>query len=80
MNGRFYAPIVEIDHRGISWHRSTRCHPDRHPDCVEAAYDGRLVRIRDSKAPSEGELQLSQDTWHSFLHRVHETHAHDSGT
>jgi hypothetical protein len=68
MNGRFNAPIAEIDHRGLSWHRSGRCHPDRHPDCVEAAYDGQAVRLRDSKAPSEGELRLPRDAWRDFLH------------
>ncbi|WP_312024823.1 DUF397 domain-containing protein [Amycolatopsis balhimycina] len=73
MNGRFAAPIAEVDHRGLSWHRSARCHPDDHPDCVEAAYDGCSVHVRDSKAPAHGELRLPPDSWRGFLRLLDDT-------
>ena len=67
MTGRFGAPVVEMDRNGLVWHRSSRCNPDRHPTCVEAAFEGHAVYVRDSKASTHGELCLRVDTWSGFL-------------
>ncbi|MDS0139239.1 DUF397 domain-containing protein [Amycolatopsis sp. CM201R] len=70
MNGRLGAPIIEVDERGITWHRSSRSHPTAKPECTEVALDGEIVRVRDSKSPRSGELHLSHTAWRGLVRRL----------
>ncbi|WP_396135116.1 DUF397 domain-containing protein [Amycolatopsis sp. A133] len=70
MTGRFDAPIAEFDQHGIAWHRSSRSHPTTEPKCAEAALDGEIVRVRDSKSPRSGELQFSHGAWEHLTRRL----------
>jgi hypothetical protein len=75
MTGRLDAPIIEVDERGITWHRSSRSHPTTEPKCAEVALDGAIVRVRDSKSPRSGELHLSHTVWRGLVHLLSATAA-----
>nr|WP_143268660.1 DUF397 domain-containing protein [Amycolatopsis vastitatis] len=70
MTGRFEAPVIEVDERGLAWHRSSRCHPTTEPKCTEVALDGKIVRVRDAKSTQSGELHVSRTGWRALLRRL----------
>lgn len=48
----------------FSWVKSSASHPD---NCVEVAFVGEDVWVRDSKAPDEGALCFTRAEWDAFL-------------
>ncbi|GAB1511915.1 DUF397 domain-containing protein [Actinophytocola sp. KF-1] len=52
----------------LSWRKSSRSSQDgSNGNCVEVAFDGRSVAVRDSKSPDQGMLVLPEAGWTSFL-------------
>jgi hypothetical protein len=52
------------DHPAVLWRRSQACNP---VECVEVAFCGDRVLVRDSKQPEAGVLAFSRDEWRAFL-------------
>lgn len=50
-----------------NWTRSTFCADHA---CIEVAFTGSGVMLRDSKAPDRPALQFSADEWESFLDAI----------
>jgi hypothetical protein len=48
----------------LVWRRSTFC---TESGCLEVAYSGDVVFIRDSQSPGDTPLKLSFSTWRAFL-------------
>jgi len=58
--------ITEIDQSRAEWRKSS--YSSRSGNCVEVARNmPGLVAIRDSQAPDEAKLVVSQETWRVFL-------------
>ncbi len=55
------AELVDMTWRKSSWSGTNG-------NCVEIAFPGLSVAVRDSKSPDRGTLVLSAATWASFLH------------
>lgn len=72
MTGRFDAPIAEVDAMGVTWRRSSRCHPTHDPKCTEVALDDEVVRIRDSKTPWTGDLRMNKEGWKGLVRHLAE--------
>ena len=52
----------------LSWRKSSRSSQDgSNSACVEVAFDGPSVALRDSKSPDRGNLVLPLSGWTSFL-------------
>jgi hypothetical protein len=49
----------------LVWHRSTFCTSS---GCVEVAFPGSTVLVRDSDSPDGPVLEYSDSVWHAFLH------------
>ncbi|MFJ7219430.1 DUF397 domain-containing protein [Amycolatopsis sp. NPDC098790] len=80
MTGRLDAPAITVENRGISWLRSSRCHPTNDPKCTEVALTGTIIRVRDSKSLQAGELHVSRSSWAQFLRQLSATAGrNDSG-
>jgi hypothetical protein len=59
---------MEIDsNSAVKWKKSSR---SAGGNCVEVAIMPTAVLIRDSKAPAEGSLTFSSDSWASFIQAV----------
>jgi hypothetical protein len=56
----------------LAWRKSARSGVNGGA-CVEVAFDGRSVLIRDSKNRTSSSLIMSVDAWHSFLRWIKET-------
>jgi hypothetical protein len=56
----------------LTWRR-----PCGNGACVEWAFSGDEVHVRDSKDPSGPRLTFSSEEWAAFLHGVRTTHDHD---
>lgn len=55
------------------WRKSSRSNGQA--NCVEIAYHGANVALRDSKDPSDGPvLRFTEGTWQSFITRVEHDH------
>lgn len=52
------------DQPAVLWRRSRACNP---LECVEVAFCGDRVLVRDSKQPEAGVLAFSRDEWRAFL-------------
>ncbi|WP_020666761.1 DUF397 domain-containing protein [Amycolatopsis nigrescens] len=50
------------------WRKSS--HSSKEVECVEVALDKDCVRVRDSKNPGIGTLNLPHNTWSAFLSQV----------
>ena len=58
--------ITEIDQSRAEWRKSS--YSSQSGNCVEVARNmPGLVAIRDSQAPDEAKLVVSQETWRVFL-------------
>ena len=51
----------------LVWRRSTFC---TDTGCVEVAFSGSTVLVRDSKFPDGPVLKCSDSVWHAFLYAV----------
>ncbi|WP_460394568.1 DUF397 domain-containing protein [Actinophytocola sediminis] len=52
----------------MSWRKSSRSSQNgSNGDCVEVAFSGPAVAVRDSKSPSVGVLVFPSPEWTSFL-------------
>lgn len=51
----------------LIWRKSSACDPD---GCVEVAFGGGGVRVRDSKRPTEPNVAFCPETWSHFLHNL----------
>jgi hypothetical protein len=50
------------------WRKSSHSGGGQNGSCVEVAFAGPSVAVRDSKAPHSGALVVSSEVWRSFLH------------
>jgi hypothetical protein len=58
-----------VDLTDACWRTSTySTGSGQNGDCVEVAFTGPSVAVRDSKAPNSGALVVSPEVWCSFLH------------
>lgn len=53
----------------LAWRRSSRSGGGSDGNCVEVAFVGLAVAVRDSKSPAAGTLAFPATGWHSFLRR-----------
>lgn len=52
----------------LIWRKSSRSSQDgSNGNCVEVAFAGPAVAVRDSKSPSEGTLSFPTEGWTAFL-------------
>jgi hypothetical protein len=59
---------MEIDSNSpVKWKKSSK---SAGGNCVEVAMVATAVLVRDSKAPTEGGLTFSSDSWASFIQAV----------
>lgn len=59
---------VEVSTVGLAWRKSSRSGQDHtNGNCVEIAFDGLTVGLRDSKSPDQGVLVVPHSSWMSFL-------------
>src|SRR5262245_10170039 len=59
---------IEVSTVALVWRKSSRSTQDgSNGNCVEVAYDGPAVALRDSKSPDRGNLVLPLSGWTSFL-------------
>lgn len=57
-----------VDHTRLAWRKSSRSGgTGSGGDCVEIAFAGPAVAVRDSKNPTAGTLTVPAAGWHSFL-------------
>lgn len=60
-----------VDLSDLAWRKSSRSSQDgSNGDCVEVAFTGPAVAVRDSKCTNEGVLVIPAPGWSSFLHNV----------
>lgn len=53
----------------LAWRKSSRSTQNgSNGNCVEVAFSGLSVAVRDSKSPERGTLVLSSSGWTGFLH------------
>ena len=55
-----------VDLAGLSWRKSSRSGSGDEDNCVEVAFAGPAVAVRDSKSPSAGALVLPAAGWGQF--------------
>jgi len=51
----------------LVWRKSTFC---ANGACVEVAFDGDLVALRDSKNPNLGAIQVTRGQWTDFVRGI----------
>ena len=53
----------------VAWRKSSYSGTNEGSDCVEVAFPGD-VAVRDSKAPSDGQLSVAAPAWRAFVERL----------
>ncbi|WP_342749806.1 DUF397 domain-containing protein [Umezawaea tangerina] len=56
-----------MDASRLAWRKSSRSGGGSNDACVEVAFAGNVVAIRDSKNPAVGMLSFPAEHWKSFL-------------
>ena len=56
-----------VDLSGARWRKSSRSGPGTNDACVEVAFAGSAVAVRDSKNPAAAPLVFPALTWSAFL-------------
>lgn len=56
-----------VDLSGLAWRRSSRSGGGSSANCVEIAFAGPAVAVRDSKRPGAGVLVFPKTSWAGFL-------------
>lgn len=59
--------VSTVDLSGLAWRKSTRSGGGSNTNCVEVAFAGSAVAVRDSKSPNAGVVVLPPAGWRSFL-------------
>jgi Domain of unknown function (DUF397) len=59
--------VSTVDLSGLAWRRSSRTGGGSNTNCVEVAFAGSAVVVRDSKSPSGGVLIVPAAGWRSLL-------------
>lgn len=55
-----------VDLSGAAWHKSSRSGPNC-DNCVEVAFAGGAIAVRDSKNPTGPALIFTSDEWDAFV-------------
>jgi hypothetical protein len=55
--------VSTVDLAGLSWRKSSRSGQGGNGSCVEVAFAGPAVAVRDSKSPAEGALAFPATGW-----------------
>jgi hypothetical protein len=63
------APVATLDLSGLTWRKSSRSGQGSNGNCVEVAFVGPAVAVRDSKNPTAGALAVPHAAWTAFLTR-----------
>lgn len=69
MAGRNTAQTVEVDSSGLRWCKSSASSSGSSGDCVEIAWSGRLVLIRNSRDRAGARLAIPAGSWLTFVAR-----------
>ena len=59
--------VSTVDFSGAVWRKSSRSGGGNNGSCVEVAFSGPSVGVRDSKSPDAGTLVFSSVQWAFFL-------------
>jgi hypothetical protein len=59
--------LSTVDFSGLTWRKSSRSGQGSNGNCVEVAFAGPAVAVRDSKSPNAGALVFPSHGWLSFL-------------
>jgi hypothetical protein len=59
--------VSTVDTSKLMWRKSSRSGGGINGDCVEVAFSGPAVAVRDSKSPAAGMLTFPATGWASFL-------------
>lgn len=59
--------VSTVDLSGVMWRKSSRTGGGNGGNCVEVAFAGTAVGVRDSKSPDSGVLVFSSVQWAFFL-------------
>ncbi|WP_367133703.1 DUF397 domain-containing protein [Saccharothrix sp. HUAS TT1] len=59
--------VSTVDFPGASWRKSSRSNGASNANCVEVAFTGPAVAVRDSKNPDAATLAFPAVQWSSFL-------------
>lgn len=63
----FHVELTDlIDLSGLAWRKSSRSGPNC-DNCVEVAFAGPAVAVRDSKNPSAAALVFAPGQWRAFI-------------
>jgi hypothetical protein len=62
-------PVPEVDLAGAAWRKST--HSSGNGACVEVAFVGGVVALRDSKDTARPAMFFYADEWDAFLKGAH---------
>lgn len=63
--------MATLDLSGLTWRKSSRSGQGNNGNCVEVAFVGPAVAVRDSKNPAAGALAVPQTAWSTFLAHHH---------
>jgi hypothetical protein len=59
--------VSTVDFTGAVWRKSSRSSGANNSNCVEVAFTGPLVAVRDSKNTAAGILAFPESSWAAFL-------------
>jgi hypothetical protein len=59
--------VSTVDFTGAVWRKSSRSSGNNNSACVEVAFTGPLVAVRDSKNTDAGILTFPESSWSAFL-------------
>lgn len=62
--------VSTVDLTGAVWRKSSRSGAGGNANCVEVAFAGPAVAVRDSKNPHVAALAVPAASWAAFLQRV----------
>lgn len=61
--------MPRLDLAGANWRKSRRS--TDHANCVEVAFEGPAVGVRDSKNPDRAVLAFPAERWSEFVRSLH---------
>jgi Domain of unknown function (DUF397) len=59
-----------VDVSGAVWRKSSYSGNGNNDNCIEVAFAGPMIAVRDSKNPAAGVLALHSTGWRSFLRTI----------